>query len=177
MLPTSYGVHFHCPSLVELLISSEIAQRRRNKREEPGSKGPELSASWIIGTWEMVGLTGTKWENRWDVSILFQTLISGPGFILPHRPASAKGEKKHINFVETFYLMSLRSHVALIFFFLYYLSLSCLRFSLGGRHLESLLLSFSQDLCSDSWCISHSSKGGQVKWLYRQNPNLNWWLL
>lgn len=117
MLPTSYGVHFHCPSLVELLISSEIAQRRRNKREEPGSKGPELSASWIIGTWEMVGLTGTKWENRWDVSILFQTLISGPGFILPHRPASAKGEKKHINFVETFYLMSLRSHVALIFFF------------------------------------------------------------
>lgn len=119
MLPTSYGVHFHCPSLVELLISSEIAQRRRNKREEPGSKGPELSASWIIGTWEMVGLTGTKWENRWDVSILFQTLISGPGFILPHRPASAKGEKKHINFVETFYLMSLRSHVALIFFFFY----------------------------------------------------------
>lgn len=107
--PTEFISIIH-PWTILSLLSSEMTQKRRHKREEPVNKGPESSTSWMISTWETVGLTRTKQENRWDMSIFFQTRVSGPWVYLTSQAV------KHTTLVETFYLISLRSHIALILF-------------------------------------------------------------
>lgn len=103
------------PSLVEPLISRAMVQTRRNKREEPGEKQrPEIICKMNNAYLENGGPNSSQTR---DVSIFFQPLIPGPGFILPHRPSQER-KKKHIHLVETSYLMSSTSHEALIFFFI-----------------------------------------------------------
>lgn len=101
------------PSLVEPLISRAMVQTRRNKREEPGEKrSPKIICKMNNSYLENGGPNSSQTR---DVSIFFQPLIPGPGFILPHRPSQGR-KKKHIHLVETSYLMSSTSHGALVFF-------------------------------------------------------------
>ena len=82
----------------------------------------------------MAGLTVAKQEKRGDVSTFFRPSFQALGLsYLTGRLSEGGDKKKHINWVETSYLMSSRPRCSIGF--LYHLSLACLRFSSGGSHL------------------------------------------
>lgn len=87
----------------------------------------------------MAGLTGTN--ERLSLQVLGGPYLTG---------YLSKG-KKHINLVETSYLMSLKSHIALIFFFsfFFYLSLPWLRFLLvvEGISLKPFAFALPGSMC------------------------------